>query len=198
MHLIEFSGEIQFDNINFSSLTKDSLRKARKNIQIVFQDPFGSLNPRMTAGMIISEGLKAFGNKSKTEINQEVEDILLKIGLTIDCKNRYPHEFSGGQRQRIAIARAIVMKPKVIIFDEPTSSLDKNIQLQILKLLKELQKEYKITYIFISHDLHIVKSICNNMIVMKDGKVVEYGKSDEIIHNPQNEYTKNLIQAAWF
>lgn len=198
LHLIEFSGEIQFDNINFSSLTKDSLRKARKNIQIVFQDPFGSLNPRMTVGMIISEGLKAFGNKSKTEINQEVEDILLKIGLTIDCKNRYPHEFSGGQRQRIAIARAIVMKPKVIIFDEPTSSLDKNIQLQILKLLKELQKEYKITYIFISHDLHIVKSICNNMIVMKEGQVVEYGKSDEIIHNPQNNYTKSLIQAAWF
>ena len=152
----------------------------------------------MTAGMIISEGLKAFGNKSKTDINQEVEDILLKIGLTKDCKDRYPHEFSGGQRQRIAIARAIVMKPKVIIFDEPTSSLDKNIQLQILKLLKDLQQEYKITYIFISHDLHIVKSICNNMIVMKDGKVVEYGKSDEIIHNPQNEYTKNLIQAAWF
>lgn len=198
LHLIEFSGEIQFDNINFSSLTKDSLRKARKNIQIVFQDPFGSLNPRMTAGMIISEGLKTFGNKSKSEINQEVEDILLKIGLSKDCKNRYPHEFSGGQRQRIAIARAIVMKPKVIIFDEPTSSLDKNIQLQILKLLKDLQQEYKITYIFISHDLHIVESICNNMIVMKDGKVVEYGKSNAIIHNPQNEYTKNLIQAAWF
>lgn len=198
LHLVDFTGDIKFDNINFSCLKKDELRKSRKNIQIVFQDPYGSLNPRMTAGMIISEGLKNFKDKSKSEITKEVEEVLLKIGLSADCKDRYPHEFSGGQRQRIAIARAIIMKPKVIIFDEPTSSLDKNIQLQILKLLKDLQQEYKITYIFISHDLHIVKSICNNMIVMKEGAVVEYGKSEDIIHNPKNDYTKNLIKAAWF
>lgn len=196
LHLIDFNGEILFDNIVFSSLKKESLRKERKNIQIVFQDPFGSLNPRMTAGMIISEGLKAFGNMHHTEIEQEVINILEKTGLSKDCINKYPHEFSGGQRQRIAIARAIIMKPKVIIFDEPTSSLDKNVQLQIIRLLKELQKEFNITYIFISHDLHIVKSICNNMMVMKSGEVVEYGKIVDIITNPKEEYTKQLIDAA--
>lgn len=131
-----------------------------------------------------------------TEIEQEVINILEKTGLSKDCINKYPHEFSGGQRQRIAIARAIIMKPKVIIFDEPTSSLDKNVQLQIIRLLKELQKEFNITYIFISHDLHIVKSICNNMMVMKSGEVVEYGKIVDIITNPKEEYTKQLIEAA--
>ncbi len=197
LHLIDFKGDITFDGVNFSALKNDDLRLARRNIQIVFQDPFGSLNPRMTAGTIISEGLRAFDYWSAADLDREVENILVKTGLSKDTKDRYPHEFSGGQRQRIAIARAIIMKPKIIIFDEPTSSLDKNVQLQIIKLLKDLQQEYKITYIFISHDLHIVRSICNNMLVMKEGSVVEYGKSDDIINNPKEDYTKTLINAAW-
>ena len=196
LHLIDFTGNVYFDNICFSQLKKEHLRKQRRNIQIVFQDPFGSLNPRMTAEMIISEGIKSCGY-SQSEINKQVEEILIKIGLPENSKNKYPHEFSGGQRQRIAIARAVIMKPKIIIFDEPTSSLDKNVQMQILDMLRDLQQEYKITYIFISHDLHVVQSICNNMAVMKDGEIIEYGKSNEIINNPKHEYTRQLIEAAW-
>ena len=196
LHLIDFTGNVYFDNICFSQLKKEHLRKQRRNIQIVFQDPFGSLNPRMTAEMIISEGIKSCGY-SQSEINKQVEEILIKIGLPENSKNKYPHEFSGGQRQRIAIARAVIMKPKIIIFDEPTSSLDKNVQMQILDMLRDLQQEYKITYIFISHDLHVVQSICNNMAVMKDGEIIEYGKSNEIINNPKHKYTRQLIEAAW-
>ena len=196
LQLIDFEGKVVLKNKEFSSLKNEELRKMRRHIQIVFQDPFGSLNPRMTAGMIISEGLKAFSSATNKDIDKMVDEMLIKTGFNPEVKNRYPHEFSGGERQRIAIARAVIMKPDIIIFDEPTSSLDKNVQFQILSLLRELQKEYGLSYIFISHDLHVINSICNNIMVMRQGSIVEQGSRFDIMENPKHEYTKSLISAA--
>ena len=197
LHLIDFRGNISLLGNDFTNVSGKTLRNMRRDIQIVFQDPFGSLNPRMTAAMIISEGLRAFGERDETVINKKIDDILVKIGFSTSVKHKYPHEFSGGERQRIAIARAVIMQPKIIILDEPTSSLDKNVQQNILNILRDLQKEFNISYIFISHDLHVIKSMCNNIIVMKEGEVVERGTSEEIINAPKNDYTKELISAAF-
>ncbi len=196
LRLISFDGNIMFDGRELSTLKPKELRAERKNIQAVFQDPFGSLNPRMTIQMIVEEGLRSQGMKDKNELARLVGDVLENVGLPRDIANRYPHEFSGGQRQRIAIARAIILKPKLIIFDEPTSSLDRNVQLQIISLLKEIQIANNITYIFISHDINLVHSICHDMIIMKEGDIIERGKADDIFANPQQEYTKVLVDSV--
>ncbi len=195
LRLIPSSGEIYFLGKNLSSLTGEALRKSRKNIQVVFQDPFSSFNPRITIGGIVEEGLVANGEKNKAERKKKALKCLEETGLGKDCYDRYPHEFSGGQRQRIAIARAIIMEPALIILDEPTSSLDKSIQHQILELLRNLQKKYFITFLFISHDLDVIKGLCHKTAVMKQGEIVEIGFTEKIFTRPSHEYTKALIAA---
>ena len=170
----------------------------RKDIQIVFQDPFGSLSPRLSIEEIIGEGLQVhkivFNEKDKKKL---IAETLKKVDLDPNIINRYPHEFSGGQRQRIAIARVIILKPRFLILDEPTSALDLSVQFQIVELLKKLQKENNIGYLFISHDLRVVKSLAHEIIVLKNGKVIEKGNSKNIFKNPKQSYTKQLISAAF-
>ena len=173
------------------------MKPLRSEIQVVFQDPFGSLSPRLSIKEIIGEGLEIH-KKDLTEKNREklIIDTLRKVELDTTILNRYPHEFSGGQRQRIAIARTIVLKPRFLILDEPTSALDLSVQLQIVNLLKKLQKENNLGYIFISHDLRVVQSLAHQLIVLKNGKVVESGNSNQIFKSPKQKYTKQLISAA--
>lgn len=193
LRLIPSKGSISFMGQNILSLKNKEMRAVRSNLQIVFQDPYGSFNPRMTIGMIVAEGLVVAGI-AKKERRQKVEQALIDVGLNFDVYNRYPHEFSGGQRQRIAIARAIVLKPKLIILDEATSSLDRSVQFQIISLLKSLQEKFGLSYIFISHDLNIIQAMCHHIVVMKDGDIVEYGTATQILNNPVHEYTKTLIE----
>ena len=167
-------------------------------MQIVFQDPYASLNPRLSVKQIIEEGLiVALNMKDKKERLNKIENIMGEVGLEPSSMLRFPHEFSGGQRQRIAIARSFVLNPKFVLLDEPTSALDLSIQKQILELLLQLQKNHKTTYIFISHDLRVIRSISHNLIVMKDGSILEQGVAKNILTNPQNDYTKNLIKSAF-
>ncbi|WP_265821351.1 ABC transporter ATP-binding protein [Geovibrio ferrireducens] len=197
LRLIPSSGRVMFMDGEFSALKPDALRNRRRHIQAVFQDPFGSLNPRMTVGMIVAEGLTAHGEKDREKTEQAARRALEDVGLPFDVMNRYPHEFSGGQRQRIAIARAVILRPKLVIFDEPTSSLDRSVQFQVMDLLAGLQKTYNMSYIFISHDLHLVRSLCHGVIVMKNGEKVEEGLTEAVLSSPVNEYTKTLINAAF-
>ena len=189
------SGEVLFDGQDLAKLDGAALRAARKNLQMVFQDPFASLNPRMRVGEIVGEGLLIHGLGSSTEQQQKVIAILKRVGLTEADMQKYPHEFSGGQRQRIGIARALVLKPKVVVCDEPVSALDVSIQAQILLLLKELQVEMGLSYVFISHDLRVVRHIAEDIVVMHQGKVVEQGSVVDIYQQPQHEYTRNLLAA---
>ncbi|MDR2400468.1 MAG: dipeptide ABC transporter ATP-binding protein [Deferribacteraceae bacterium] len=168
--LIPSTGEVVFRGRNFLKLNPEELRRERRYLQMVFQDPYGSLNPRMTVRMIVAEGLLARGERDKKKIADAADQALSDVGLERDILDRYPHEFSGGQRQRIAIARALIQKPEVVIFDEPTSSLDRSVQFQITELLKTLQIRYSLSYIFISHDLNLVHSLCHKVLVMKNGK----------------------------
>ena len=165
-------------------------------MQGVFQDPFGSLSPRMSVARIVGEGLEVHGIGDETKQEEDVISALRDVGIDPDIRHRYPHEFSGGQRQRIAIARALVLKPRFILLDEPTSSLDRTVQFQVLELLKELQKKYGLSYLFISHDLKVIQALCHRILVMKDGKVVEEGTSGEIFQNPQTPYTRELLEAV--
>ena len=167
-------------------------------MQIVFQDPYASLNPRLSVKQIIEEGLIVAQNiKNKKERLDKIEHIMNEVGLEPSSMQRFPHEFSGGQRQRIAIARSFVLNPKFVLLDEPTSALDLSIQKQILELLLQLQSNHKTTYIFIGHDLRVIRSISHNLIVMKDGLILEQGEAKNILNNPQNDYTKNLIKSAF-
>jgi microcin C transport system ATP-binding protein len=165
-------------------------------MQVVFQDPFGSLSPRMSVAQIISEGLEVHSQLSADECQAEVIRALEEVGLDPQSRHRYPHEFSGGQRQRIAIARALVLKPALILLDEPTSALDRTVQKQVVALLRQLQEKHGLTYLFISHDLAVVRALAHDMIVIKDGKVVERGASHEVFDSPQHPYTKELLAAA--
>src|SRR6185369_3608742 len=166
-------------------------------MQIVFQDPYSSLNPRMYIGDIIREGLDVHErNSSLEEREKKVDDILQEVGLSPDMKYRYPHEFSGGQRQRISIARALILKPKLIIFDEPTSALDISVQAQILDMLVGLQKKYGLSYIFISHDLRTVRAVSHNVVVLQRGRVVEQGTAQNIFTSPKEDYTRTLLAAV--
>jgi peptide/nickel transport system ATP-binding protein/oligopeptide transport system ATP-binding protein len=189
------SGEVIFAGQDLSKLDASALRAVRRNLQMVFQDPFASLNPRMRVGEIVGEGLLIHGLGSTFERQKKVIAMLKRVGLTEADMQKYPHEFSGGQRQRIGIARALVLEPKVVVCDEPVSALDVSIQAQILLLLKALQQEMALSYIFISHDLRVVRHIADDIVVMYQGQVVEQGKVADIYAQPQHEYTQNLLAA---
>jgi oligopeptide transport system ATP-binding protein len=189
------SGEVIFDGINLAALDKETLRAKRKDLQMVFQDPFASLNPRMKVGEIIGEGLLIHGLGSKIEQQEKVVKMLKRVGLNADDMQKYPHQFSGGQRQRIGIARALVLEPKVVVCDEPVSALDVSVQAQILLLLKELQAEMHLSYVFISHDLRVVRHIADEIVVMNQGKIVEQGAVVDIYNAPQQSYTQQLLNA---
>jgi ABC-type microcin C transport system duplicated ATPase subunit YejF len=175
------------------------MRPLRKRMQIVFQDPFSSLSPRMTIEQIVAEGLQVHhSGHSKAERSLLVRQALEEVELDPDMANRFPHEFSGGQRQRIAIARAIILKPDLLILDEPTSALDTTIQAQIIALLKRLQESHGMTYIFITHDLRVLRSLADELVVMRNGKIVEQGMADHIFNQPEQPYTKELLRAAFY
>ncbi len=195
LKLIDFKGQINIDKLELSTLSRNQLKKLRKDIQIVFQDPFSSLSPRMTIEQIVSEGLDIhFSNIPVEEKSNKVKKILKEVGLNFnEIKNRFPHEFSGGQRQRIAIARALILNPKILILDEPTSALDVTIQKQIIDLLNELQKKYSMSYLFISHDMKVIRSVADKIIVLQKGKIVEQNTAKKLFESPKNPYTKNLI-----
>ncbi|MCO5144156.1 MAG: dipeptide ABC transporter ATP-binding protein [Oligoflexia bacterium] len=196
LRLIEpTAGEVYFNGTNVLDLNQTELRKIRRKMQIIFQDPYASLNPRMTVGSIIAEPLKIHGLAKGPEISKRVLKLLDLCGLRAESVNRYPHEFSGGQRQRICIARALAVEPEFIVCDEPVSALDVSIQAQIINLLQDLQKELKLTYLFIAHDLNVVEHISNRVAVMYLGKIVEMAKSDELYVNPMHPYTKALFSA---
>jgi len=198
LKLITSSGTIEFDEMDLNSIKKNKLKNIRKNIQIVFQDPFSSLSPRMNVEKILNEGIDVhFPKYSEREKKQILKDILKETGMDYDRDhNKYPHEFSGGQRQRIAIARALILKPKILILDEPTSALDITIQNQILDLLQNLQEKYSLSYIFISHDMNVIRSVSDKIIVLNKGKLIEYDNAEIIFNNPVDEYTKNLIRSV--
>ena len=197
LNLIPSSGRVVFKGEVMSGLSRTAMREVRKNMQLVFQDPFGSLSPRLTVGQIISEGLLVH----EPALSAKQRDLracaaLEEVSLSPQVRNRYPHEFSGGQRQRIAIARTMVLKPELVILDEPTSALDRTIQKQIVELLRSLQKAHDLTYVFISHDLAVVRAIADTVMVMQSGHVVEAGPAQSIFEAPQTEYTRELISAA--
>ncbi len=191
------SGTVTINGVELSALTGEKLREYRTNIQIIFQDPFSSMNPRMLVGDIVGEGLRALHPKiGAAERKNRVDSLLRQVGLPEDAALRYPHEFSGGQRQRICIARALAVMPKLIVCDEPTSALDVSVQAQIIKLLKTLQHEQGISYLFITHDLAVVAEIADDVAVMKQGKIIELGQVAQVLYNPQHEYTKKLLAAV--
>ncbi|WP_305857282.1 ABC transporter ATP-binding protein [Balneatrix alpica] len=201
MRLISSQGQIQLSDEQrqlkaVNQLSSRQFQPWRRHIQMVFQDPFGSLSPRMTVGEIIAEGLQVHEPHSAAEHEQQVISVLQEVGLDATTRHRYPHEFSGGQRQRISIARALVLKPRILILDEPTSALDRTVQSQILDLLQHLQQRYQLSYVFISHDLSVVRALSHQLLVMHQGQVVEQGDAAQIFANPQHPYTRQLWQAA--
>lgn len=196
LRLLESQGSIRFDGAELQSLNRDQLRPFRQQLQVVFQDPFGSLSPRMSVRDIIAEGLRLHQPGPESEIDLRVEEVLVEVGLDPELRFRYPHEFSGGQRQRIAIARALILHPRFLLLDEPTSSLDRSVQGQVLDLLRRLQERFRLTYLFISHDLKVVRTLCHEVLVMRQGVVVEAGPTDQVLADPQHEYTQLLVKAA--
>ncbi len=189
------SGNIFFEGVDLTKLGGEKLRQKRRQLQMIFQDPYSSLNPRMTVGDIIAEPLQNFGLLRGRSKDKRVQELLKIVGLNPYFNNRYPHEFSGGQRQRIGIARALALQPKLIVADEPISALDVSIQAQIINLMEDLQKEFQLTYLFIAHDLSVVRHISDRVMVMYLGKIVEIADSVEIYRNPRHPYTKALLSS---
>jgi len=197
LRLLSSQGAIRFQGQALNGLTQQQVRPLRRQMQVVFQDPYGSLSPRMSVGQIVGEGLNIHRMGSEAEQEQAIIDALLEVGLDPETRHRYPHEFSGGQRQRIAIARALVLKPALILLDEPTSALDRTVQRQVVELLRSLQAKYNLTYLFISHDLAVVRALSHQLMVVKQGQVVEQGSAEAIFTAPQHPYTKQLLEAAF-
>jgi len=189
-------GSIRFQDQELTRLKREELRRMRREMQIVFQDPYASLNPRMTVGDIVGEPLLVHGIGSRKSRKESVRRLLDVVGFDPSYVNRYPHEFSGGQRQRIGIARALALSPKLIVCDEPVSALDVSIQAQILNLLKDLQRDFGLTYLFIAHDLAVVRAMSDRIAVMNRGKLVEVGPAEEVYTQPKDEYTKALLAAV--
>ena len=198
LRLIQSQGPILFMGQRIDALAKEALRHKRADMQLVFQDPYSSLNPRMTVGQIVSEGLEIHQpHLTRAEVAASVAEIIEQVGLSPEMIHRYPHEFSGGQRQRITIARAMILKPKMMVLDEPTSALDMSVQGQVLDLLRKLQRTYGTTYLFISHDLRVIKALAHYVMVLKKGEVVEEGPAHKLFNDPQHSYTKALMHAAF-
>ncbi len=189
------SGQIMVNGQDITALSKRDLRTFRSQIQMVFQDPFASINPRMTVMQIVAEGLLVQG-VNKAERQQAVMDSLVTVHLPADFAQRYPHELSGGQRQRVALARALIMRPSLLILDEPTSALDSTTQVTVVSLLREIQEKLQVSYVFISHDLKVVRALCQHMMVIKDGVCIESGRSEDVFNNPQHPYAQQLLQAS--
>ncbi len=189
------SGEVFFEGEEITSMTAREFAQRRRQMQIIFQDPYASLNPRMSVKEIIAEPLTTYGMKDKGELENRIKDLMKKVGIPEEFYNRYPHQFSGGQRQRIGIARAIALNPRLIICDEPVSALDVSIQSQVLNLLKDLQQEYSLTYLFISHDLSVVKFIADRVCVMFLGSICEIGSTEALYEQPLHPYTRFLLNA---
>ena len=197
VRLVSSLGGIKFAGREIQNLKSWNLRDLRQNMQMVFQDPYGSLSPRMTVGEIVSEGLNVHAKVSRVERERAAAESLAEVGLSPEMLQRYPHEFSGGQRQRIAIARAMVLKPKLVVLDEPTSALDRTVQSQIVDLLLELQEKYQLAYLFISHDLRVVRALSHKIIVMNEGDIVESGLAADVFERPMTEYTRTLLAASF-
>jgi microcin C transport system ATP-binding protein len=197
LRLESSEGEIWFEDQELHVIGPKALRPLRRRMQVIFQDPFGSLSPRMSVEQIIGEGLVINRIGTPESRERRIVEVMKEVGLDPDHRHRYPHEFSGGQRQRIALARALVLQPDLLILDEPTSSLDRTIQFQVIELLKSLQARHGLSYIFISHDLKVVKGLCHDIVIMKDGRIVEEGRAREIFANPQHPYTKELLATAF-
>lgn len=189
------AGSILFENTNLNHLSKNKMRAFRQEIQMIFQDPYSSLNPKKRIIDIVAEPMRNFENNTQEEEQEKVLYFLQKVGLTSDALYKYPHEFSGGQRQRIGIARALTLQPKLIVADEPVSALDVSVQAQVLNFLQDLQEEFNLTYLFIGHDLGVIRHLCDRIGVMYKGRLVEEGTTEDILTNPQHIYTKRLIAA---
>ncbi len=197
LRLIGSQGAINFRGEALQGLSQNAIRPFRREMQVVFQDPYGSLSPRMSVSQIVGEGLQIHGMGTEAEQEQAIIAALLEVGLDPETRDRYPHEFSGGQRQRIAIARALVLKPQLILLDEPTSALDRTVQRQVVELLRSLQSKYNLTYLFISHDLAVVRALSHQLMVVKQGQVIEQGPAEQIFAAPQQTYTRQLLEAAF-
>jgi len=190
------SGSVRFMGKELTKVGRDEMREIRREMQIVFQDPYSSLNPRMTVGNIVAEPMAVHDQGTRRQREARVRDLLETVGFNPDFTNRYPHEFSGGQRQRIGIARALALNPRMIVCDEPVSALDVSIQAQILNLLKDLQRDLGLAYLFVAHDLAVVRAMSDRIAVMNKGKIVETGPAEQVYSNPQDEYTRALLAAV--
>ncbi|MFV2090758.1 MAG: ATP-binding cassette domain-containing protein, partial [Pseudomonadales bacterium] len=198
LRLISSEGGIYFEDKPIHNLKAKAAKPLRRDIQVVFQDPFGSLSPRLSVAQIVEEGLLVHETGlDRVARRARVAEALEEVGLEPDQMDRYPHEFSGGQRQRISIARALVLRPRFLVLDEPTSALDMSVQAQIVDLLRDLQARLDLTYLFISHDLKVVRALASHLLVMRDGKTVEQGRAADIFDNPSHEYTRELLTAAF-
>jgi peptide/nickel transport system ATP-binding protein len=190
------SGSVRFEGREIAGLSRRAMRPLRRQMQMIFQDPYASLNPRKRVGQIVGDPLKRQGVASGAELSRQVRELLERVGLSAEHYNRFPHEFSGGQRQRIGIARAIALKPKLVVADEPVSALDVSIQAQIVNLLDDLQDELGLTYLFVAHDIGVVRHVSDRIAVMHDGRIVETGSADQVCERPSDPYTKELLASV--